>query len=218
MEVIIRTFSPLWRVRNGFKVREAGDHIRLFVFDNAKEVDKIMASEPLSFDKHLVDLHRLANAIPVQEVAFNTVSVWVQIHDISVSFLNKEVAEDLCEAVGVVDRSSKDDEMDGGSYIRVRVRVDILVPLCRGRVLSIEDEEELWVSFKMSSLVAKKATPPSWEVRVKDSHENLRMEKETKVAEVQIAETFNQGWREGGQDWVSWGVPNNKHEALNTSP
>ena len=32
--------------------------------------------------------------------------------------------------------------MDGGSFIRVRVRVDITLPLCRGRVLSIEDEEE----------------------------------------------------------------------------
>ena len=43
-EAIVRTFSPLWRSRNGFKVREAGEHIRLFVFDNAEEVDKIMAS------------------------------------------------------------------------------------------------------------------------------------------------------------------------------
>ena len=42
--------------------------------------------------------------------------------------------------------------MDGGSYIRVRVRVDILVTLYRGRVLSIKDEEEFWVSFKYEQL------------------------------------------------------------------
>ena len=69
-------------------------------------------------------------------------SIWVQVHDIPVSFLNREVAEDLCEAIGVVDWSSKDEEVDGGSYIRVWVRVDILVTLYRGRVLSIKDEEE----------------------------------------------------------------------------
>ena len=32
IEAIIRTFSPLWRSRNGFKVRSAGDYIILFVF------------------------------------------------------------------------------------------------------------------------------------------------------------------------------------------
>lgn len=64
-EVIVRTFSPLWQARNGFKVREAKDHIRHFVFDNVEEVDKIMASEPWSFDRHLVILHKLANVVPV---------------------------------------------------------------------------------------------------------------------------------------------------------
>lgn len=53
-DAIIRTFSPLWRSRNGFKVRNAGDHMLLFVFDNAEEVEKILASEPWSFYRHLV--------------------------------------------------------------------------------------------------------------------------------------------------------------------
>ena len=32
IEAIIWTFSPLWRSRNGFKVKSAGDYIILFVF------------------------------------------------------------------------------------------------------------------------------------------------------------------------------------------
>ena len=76
-----------------------------------------MASEPWSFDRHLVVLHRLENVVPVQEVAFNMVSLWVQVHDILVSYLNREVAKELCEAIGVVDRNCKDEEVDGGSFI-----------------------------------------------------------------------------------------------------
>ena len=52
------------------------------------------------------------------------------------------VVEDLCEAIGVVERSANDTEVDRGSFFRVRVRVDISMPLCRGRVLSLEDGEE----------------------------------------------------------------------------
>ena len=42
IEAIIRTFSPLWQSRNGFKVRSAGDYIILFVFLNEEEVGRIL--------------------------------------------------------------------------------------------------------------------------------------------------------------------------------
>ena len=33
VEAIGRTFKPLWRAKKDFKVREAGDHVLLFVFE-----------------------------------------------------------------------------------------------------------------------------------------------------------------------------------------
>lgn len=53
-EAIIRTFNPIWRSKNGFKVCNVGNHILLFVFDNEEEVEGIFEAEPWSFDKHLV--------------------------------------------------------------------------------------------------------------------------------------------------------------------
>ena len=34
MDVMARTFNPLWRSRNGFKIQNLGDHTILFTFDN----------------------------------------------------------------------------------------------------------------------------------------------------------------------------------------
>lgn len=76
----------------------------------------------------------------------------MQVHKIPVSFLSRGVEEDFCDAMGIVDRNSSDPEVDRGSFFRVRVRVDISLPLCRGRVLSIKDDEEHWVTFKYKHL------------------------------------------------------------------
>ena len=39
---IAKTFIPLWRSKNGFRVCNLGDHKVLFVFDNEVEVDRVL--------------------------------------------------------------------------------------------------------------------------------------------------------------------------------
>ena len=41
---------------------------------------------------------------------------------------------------------------DGGSFMRVQVSVDISLPLCRGRLISLNNKKHVWVSFKYESL------------------------------------------------------------------
>ena len=152
IEAVIRTFSPLWKAMNGFKVHNVGDHILLFVFDNKKEIEKIFASEPWSFDKHLVVLQRFENNSPISELSFTWTAFWVQIYDIPFRYMNRRVAEDICAVIGVVDRTTSTDEMEGGSFMHVRILIDISLPLCHGRVLSLEDGGEVWVNFKYERL------------------------------------------------------------------
>ena len=56
MDAIALTFQPLWRSKNGFNVKNMGNHIVLFIFDNKREVETIIENEPWSFDKHLMVL------------------------------------------------------------------------------------------------------------------------------------------------------------------
>lgn len=58
MDAVARTFRQLWRSTDGFKIRNLGDRIVLFVFKNQGDVDRILLSEPWCFDKHLMVLQR----------------------------------------------------------------------------------------------------------------------------------------------------------------
>ena len=66
--------------------------------------------------------------------------------------MNKTVTVKLCEVVGAVCQSSDEGETDGGSFLRMKVVIDISKPLCRGRLISLSKGEQSWVSFKYERL------------------------------------------------------------------
>ena len=150
IDAIAATFTPLWRSKNGFKIKNLGNHIVLFTFKSKVEVDNILANKPWSFDKHLMVLQRYDGVSEVHELDFTLTPFWVQVHGIPVKFMTTTVAESLCETVGQVQKQPQTEEC--GGFMRVRVLVDVTQPLCRGRVISLDDDKELWVSFKYERL------------------------------------------------------------------
>ena len=58
------------------------------------------------------------------------------------------MAERICGAIGIVNEIVDEIEIEGNGFIRNRVTIDISKPLSRGRVISLENGKELWVSFK----------------------------------------------------------------------
>ena len=77
VDVIARTFTSLWRARSGFKIQNFGDHKILFTFDNKEDVDRILRSEPWSFDKHLVVMQRYEGETPLEDIKFERTILWV---------------------------------------------------------------------------------------------------------------------------------------------
>jgi len=151
VEAVARNFSLLWRKRNGFKIKDQGNHIILFIFENKFDCEKILSSQPWSFDKFLVVFQKYYNNTHVRDLDFERVPFWVQVYDIPVSFMNKTVAEGLCSGIGEV-CSTDFSVMEGGDHVRVRVILNVTKPLCCGRKFSLEGGSTGWVSFKYERL------------------------------------------------------------------
>ena len=60
----------------------------------------------------------------------------------------KEVAENICDIVGEVQKLASAVTDEGGHFIRVRVMIDITLPLCQGRVITLENGSKHWVRFR----------------------------------------------------------------------
>ena len=138
-----RTFKPLWRAENGFTVSNKGEHRALFIFDNEADVDRILSNEPWSFDKSLVVLQKYDRLTPLSDLPLDKTSFWVQVHNIPIGFRSKSVTEDICGSIGIIDRSTTVSECECGSYVQVRVTLDVFQPLFRGRIIKLGDGEKV---------------------------------------------------------------------------
>jgi len=153
MEAIAKTFKLIWRSRKGFEVRDMGNHLVLFAFKDETDVAKVLMGEPWSFDKHLVALQETKRGEAIQSLEFDSTCFWVQIHDFPVGCMLVSTAKGIGSVIGTVVESDEDEvNMGGFNYILLRIKVDILKPLCRGRKLSLSGGKEGWVRFKYKQL------------------------------------------------------------------
>ena len=139
VDVVARTFRPLWRTKASFHITNVGDNILLLTFDQEVDAVKVLLGESWSYDCHLVVLKRFEGNKPIKEVVFNRVKFWIQIHDLPYKFMTLETVIEIGESIGEVVMPRDDSEMRGGTFMRVRVWVDVSRPLCRGRKVNFED-------------------------------------------------------------------------------
>uniref|UniRef100_A0A7N2N957 DUF4283 domain-containing protein n=1 Tax=Quercus lobata TaxID=97700 RepID=A0A7N2N957_QUELO len=145
VEAIGKTFKPLRRSWNEFKVREASDHILLFVSGLETNAKRVLATKSWSFDKHVVLFRRYDTSVPARYLRFTKVKFWVQIHGLPMRMLDPEIVIKLGETLGTVSPIEHSKEIVGGDFLRVRVEVDVSKPLCRGR-----GECDIWLGSKGS--------------------------------------------------------------------
>ena len=148
MEAIAKTFTLLWKTRKGFEIRDMGDHMVLFVFPEALDIERIR-----TFDKHLVALKRMDTNEDIRKLDFSVTRFWVQIHDLPLRSFSLAVAKEIVSIAGNVDsRASEEGSGNAFNFMRLRVAVDTSKPMCRGRKITMENGKEGWVSFKYERL------------------------------------------------------------------
>lgn len=97
-------------------------------------------------------IQRYDHSIHVKDLVFDKVSLCVQVHDIPIKFLSWDVAKKLCEVMGEVKREVSQKEVERGEVMRIRVWINVNLPLCRGRVFTRKNGVKGWVSLIIRTL------------------------------------------------------------------
>ena len=152
-EAVARTFKPLWRAAKGFSVKDMGENTLLFNFNAESDLERVLANEPWTYDKYIILFKRVEEDAAVETIMFSSVPIWVQMHGLPIRRLSREVAMDMGSLIGqVIPYTSEEEERSGENKPRIKVRLDITQPLCRGRRVKMGKDRSGWVSFKYERL------------------------------------------------------------------
>jgi hypothetical protein len=151
-EAFKSVFSSIWRIVGSVKFKELKDNIWLFEFSDDGDKRRVLDGRPWSFDRHIVVLNEFDGSIPPSQLEFRQSPFWVQVHEMPLLCMNKNVGTKIGNSLGILeDIDVAGNGLGWGSYLRLRVVLDIMKPLDRGRALNFAGKSS-WIEFKYEKL------------------------------------------------------------------
>lgn len=90
VDVVALTFKPLWKPSGELKIRDMGDNILLFEFEDSLDLEHVLEFEPWSYDKNLVVSQRTSDAEEAPLLDYSRSLFWIQIHNVPKHLLTQQ--------------------------------------------------------------------------------------------------------------------------------
>ena len=66
--------------------------------------------------------------------------------------MKMDAVEKINAVIGEVSRPTDSKESDDNNFLQVKVSADLSLPLCRGRLVSLKNVKQTWISFRYERL------------------------------------------------------------------
>lgn len=132
--------------------KDAPDEMLLVEFNDVSDKSRVLTGCPWSFKRHLLLVSDLNGEVQPFKLDLACVPFWVQIHDLPLINMNREVGEKVGKEIGEFILVDMDEQGVGwGKSFRVRVKIDVKEPLLRGKKVKLGGQS-MWVYFQYEKL------------------------------------------------------------------
>lgn len=141
IEGLKSVLQKVWRTSCEVKIEGLGDNVFMFKFGTEADKRSILMGGPWHFDRALIVLTEPARIGDVKKQKLNQASFWVQIHDVPIMCMSKEMALELGNVIGKVEEVETDAARECfGQFLRLRISVDVTKPL--KKLIELEQDRE----------------------------------------------------------------------------
>lgn len=140
--------SRLWKTMDSVVFKELmRESVALWIL-NEGDKRRVKEGLPWSFDQSVLVLKDMDKSILPMQMDFTRSPIWVQVHDMPLVCMNREVGCKIGETMGDVEEGDViGDGVGWGRCLCIRINIDLTMPLDRGRALTL-NSKSIWVSFK----------------------------------------------------------------------
>lgn len=151
-EAVRTTMGKIWKLSNFAEFKKAGKNVFIITFSTEVDKHRVLVGKPWLFDNFLFALQLLDGKMQFSKTKFEIEQFWIQLHDLLVRYVNRNYGEMIGNSIEkVTDVDVDTDDTRWGSILRVKVEVNLLKPLARGRKMSIKNED-FWIPLKYAKL------------------------------------------------------------------
>ncbi|CAN0845708.1 hypothetical protein LINGRAHAP2_LOCUS4181 [Linum grandiflorum] len=112
---------------------------------------RIIDDSPWSFDGHLLLTHELQQGETPNQVALNTVAFWIQVHNLPHRYFSEEAGRAIGNDIGsFLDYDERNANFLPDAYMRIRIAMDVRVPLLQETHVLVHNNSELTCPLKSS--------------------------------------------------------------------
>ncbi|KAF4346482.1 hypothetical protein F8388_011450 [Cannabis sativa] len=151
-----KKMGEFWSNKCRFPVEVSEMHSDLYLLTIGCAGDKIriLNGEPWHYFNQLILLHSPEHLHNVSPNDFSKAKFWVQVHRLPFLSKSRALAMKIGEWIGDYVDVYEDSLHEGwGSFIRVRVLIDISQPLMRGKLVTLPKiRDEHWLEFRYENL------------------------------------------------------------------
>lgn len=141
-EYLGRTLGGIWSPFTGVDCKNLGRNRFLFSFHDEASKKKALDGGPWTFNKDLLVMEEFVPSKTIDDYDFNRIPIWVRAYGIPMGMMNTEIGDLVGEQIGeVLEVDIDEDGYAMGEFMRIKVRMDITVPLMRFTTLEFEEEE-----------------------------------------------------------------------------
>ncbi|RYR39726.1 hypothetical protein Ahy_A09g045311 [Arachis hypogaea] len=149
-----KTILNMWGDPQGLVITNAGPNSFILNFKSQEEARRAYEGGPWRIEGHMLSLQWWSSNLSIDEVNYNQLSIWVQIYGLPYDKINTKNSE----KIGAILRrviSAEDPFVEGNmlrSFLRVRVEINVQVPLKTGFWFRRSDRSQSWAEFKYEKL------------------------------------------------------------------
>ena len=100
VDAVARTFKPLWKPIGELKIRDVGDNILLFEFEDSLDLQRVLEFEPWSYDKNLMVFQWVVDAESAPLLDYSRNTFWMQIDNVPAHLATQETGESIGKTLG----------------------------------------------------------------------------------------------------------------------